>query len=150
MIIRISMEELATIQRYPLPWWAPEPREALGRVKAGIPVPELGEDGTETGFFLMSHPSLDSKDLFLLEVLRAGWAYIADMTAEEQDYLQKLQMANDWQAWSDLKASLESASFDGTTPALTKEVAQAHAWEYAVGVAATLGIIPPVEDVDVP
>lgn len=140
MILAFTPEEYNSIVSYPLPWWAQEPRNALGRL-AGIPGAIVDENDNITGYAI-NHASIDSKDLFLLEILRAGWAYIADMTDAEQAALQTLQMQNDWNAWYAAKARLDDENDNYTAEQLEADV-----WAYVESVANTLGLsyTPPVE-----
>lgn len=141
-ILRIHYTEAVRAATDELPWWADGPRSAIGRVMTGEPAQELDNDGNPTGWLLMAHPGIDVWDLWLLDVVRAGWAYADSLGKDGQD-LVAYQSAVDWENWEALKAEIDAGN---VTPA----EAEARAIANAIAQAATLGIDPPdLEDDDV-
>lgn len=139
MILRIHGTELARGQQVPLPWWADEPRLALGLVTLGAPAAEVDDDGNPTGWFLVSSPLIDKWDVWILDVMRAGWAYLDTLTDAEAEAVMAYQALTEWDQWAALEAEILSGK---TSPAEAKERVIA----YAIQRADSLGVNPPPED----
>lgn len=136
MRLRIHADELQRIREVTMPWWAPEPRQALGLVVAGEPGVETDDNDQPTGWFVMDHPGISAFEVWLLELLRAGWAYV-DGLGEDGEGLDEYQAAVDWAEWGDLLADYQAGR---VTRAGAFERIQAHAFELA----GTLGVALPV------
>lgn len=137
MILRMHHTEITRGQQHPLPWWDNDVRWALGLVALGSGGLESDpETGDDTGWVLFSDPSIGPWELWLLEVVRAGWAYIDSLPEPDREPTMALRAAVDWAAWDALKVRLDA-----------EEITQAEAIEesraYAVTVAAGLGMGPP-------
>ena len=139
MLIRIHATELMRFAENELPWWADGPRAVLGKVTSGVPAQELDENEEPTGWLLMSHPGIDLWDLWLLDVVRAGWAY-AD-SREDGEELIEFQALVDWGAWEALQLEIELGQ---TTRAEALERCRTE----AIAQAALLGVEPPAIETD--
>lgn len=142
MRLRFHADELQRIREIEMPWWSAEPRQALGLVVAGEPAVETDDTGQPTGYYVMDHPGITAFEVWLLDLLRAGWAYV-DGLGDDGEGLDEYQAAVDWATWADLLADYLAGR---VTRAEAFERIQAHAFELA----GTLGValpVAPVEDV---
>jgi len=139
MQIRIHGSELIRATEHPMPWWSDQARLALGKTALGTPGTELDNDGEPTGWFIFEHESIDIYDAWLMDLIRAGWAYIDSLGADGEG-LEEYQATLDWEAWNNLYTEYRAHR-------LTREECLEKARAYAIAFAASLGIDPP--DVDV-
>ncbi len=137
-VIRFHYLELMAAQANPLPWWSPNPRWKNGRVAPGEPAEEVGEDGeTPTGYYLMCHPDIDTWDMYVLDVMRAGWNYTTNHPQGAD--LIAMQQAQDWEEWDRIEYARE-------TGLLTEATALARIMGYLLTLGRSLGVPDPVDE----
>lgn len=108
MILRVHGWEIIRANESPLPWFSDGPRAFFHRVVTGEPAAEMDENGEPTGWYLMAHPDINEWDLFMMDLWRAGWAFVDSLTEAERSYLVKLQHDTDWANFEQLSERIIS------------------------------------------
>lgn len=137
MILRMRSDEHSwCLHTNPLPWWDEDARWFLGLTALGEAGVETDEKGEPTGWRVYSHPDITVWEVWLLDVVRAGYAYAASLGPVDGPAVIAHQHATDWANWATLRARVENGEI---TRAEAVEIARAE----AVRLAATLGVDPP-------
>lgn len=134
--LRIHTNEMVRALTTPAPWWDDTARATLQQVLVGEPGIETDDNDEPTGWLLIAHPSIGTWEQWLLEVYRAGWAYVDTLTTDEATALVEYQAATDWAAFDNLRAGLEAGK-------ITHDEAWTQITAYMAAAAARLGIAPP-------
>ena len=139
MILRLHQDEFAWFQANPMVWWAASARWAFDRVAPGEPGIETDEEGEPTGYLLMSHPDIDHRDIYIMEVCLAGIDYTQSLPEEDGQALAYLQAVKDLENLQNLIALKDSGE-------ISREDAIEQIWQEALRQGQTLGLeyVPPV------
>ena len=142
MKLRIHVSELERIRSLPLPYWDNDSRSVLAQVSAGEPGIETDENDQPTGWLLISDRRITDRELYILDVLRAAWAYAdSEPDGASSEDIMTWHAAVEWQLWQALEENLE-AGF------ITLDEAVGRVWAHVLDLGNQLGVeyVEPSED----
>lgn len=126
MRIEFTPAEVERLADSPLPWFTDVVRSALGRTPMQAP-----DVDPSTGNLYYDGDEVGAEDVWFLDVLRAGWAYVDSDPSFAG--LEDVQAGLDWAAWEGMAVTHDGDSVGLATAVMT----------YLVTLAGTLGVSAP-------